>query len=291
MAATKLPSPEEYRGCLAETPHILSTALGPIEYAERGAGDPVLSIHGTLGGWDQGLVSAEFLRANGFRIVAPSRPGYLGTPLTTGRTFAQQADAIAQMLDVLEIDRVSVFAVSGGGPTGYEFAARHTNRVAKLVQVDGVCVPGPIPPPVARFAARDAVIRAQLWLLTHATKPTLWAMLRLAGSDSKAVAAERAFTLSADSARTAPLEYTLRATLGSTQRRRGVENDFAPFQPIPLHRIQCPTLIVHARGTVPFLQRAPSMPMRTSPDLSSTGWTGHILRLVSRPRIRRRRMS
>jgi hypothetical protein len=54
MAATTLPSPEEYRGCLAETPHILSTALGPIEYAERGTGDPVLTIHGTLGGWDQG---------------------------------------------------------------------------------------------------------------------------------------------------------------------------------------------------------------------------------------------
>ena len=50
------PSSEDFRGCLAEIPRTVSTASGPIEYAERGTGVPVLAIHGTLGGWDQGLV-------------------------------------------------------------------------------------------------------------------------------------------------------------------------------------------------------------------------------------------
>ena len=108
--------------CFAETPRTVSTASGPVEYAERGEGEPILSIHGTLGGWDQGLVAGEYLRVNGFRIIAPSRPGYLGTPLSTGRTFAQQGDALAALLDVLEIDRIIVFALSGGGPAGYELA-------------------------------------------------------------------------------------------------------------------------------------------------------------------------
>lgn len=249
MATTpRSPSPEDFRGCLSETPRTVSTASGPVEYAERGDGDPILAIHGTLGGWDQGLVGAEFLRLNGFRIIAPSRPGYLGTPLETGRTFAQQGDALAALLDVLGIDRIRVFAASGGGPAGYELAARHPDRVSSLVQVDGVCIPGPIPGAAARIAARDTLARAQIWLLRHATRPTLAALLRAVGTDPRAVASDRAAKLAAIPGRTATLEATLRASLGAARRRPGMNNDFAGFTPAPLDRITCPTLIVHARS-------------------------------------------
>ena len=242
------PSSEDFRGCLAETPRTVSTASGPIEYAERGRGEPILAVHGTLGGWDQGLVVAEFLRVNGFRIIAPSRPGYLGTPLSTGRTFAQQGDALAALLDALEIDRIIVFAASGGGPAGYELAARHPDRITKLIQVDSVCIPGPSPRAAARLAARDSIAKAQIWLLTHATRQTLTALFRLVGSDTKAVASDRAAMLAAVPGRTAKLEATLRASLGSARRRQGMTNDFTPFTPAPLDRITCPTLIVHARS-------------------------------------------
>jgi pimeloyl-ACP methyl ester carboxylesterase len=246
--APRSPTPEDFRGCLAQTPRTVSTTSGPIEYAERGRGEPILAVHGTLGGWDQGLVAAEYLRVNGFRVIAPSRPGYLGTPLSTGRTFAEQGDALAALLDVLQIDRIIVFALSGGGPAGYELAARHADRVTKLVQVDGVCIPGPIPRAAARLVARDSFARAQLWLLTHATRRTLAALFRLTGSDSKAAASARAATLASDPGRVAPLEATLRASLGSARRRQGMKNDFTLFTPAPLDRVTCPTLIVHARS-------------------------------------------
>ncbi|GAA1798190.1 alpha/beta hydrolase [Agromyces neolithicus] len=233
---------------MAETPRTVSTASGLVEYAERGRGEPILAIHGTLGGWDQGLVAAEFLRVNGFRIIAPSRPGYLGTPLSTGRTFAQQADALAALLDALGMDSIIVFAVSGGGPAGYELAARHPGRVAKLVQVDGVCIPGPIPAVATQVAARDTFARAQIWLLTHATRPTLTALFRLVGTETKAAASDRATTLAAIPGRTATLEATLRASLGAARRRQGMRNDFTTFTPAPLDRITCPTLILHGRS-------------------------------------------
>ena len=249
MASTpRTPSLEDLLGCLDERPRTVSTASGPVEYAERGEGDPILAIHGTLGGWDQGLVGAEFLRVNGFRIIAPSRPGYLGTPLSTGRTFAQQGDALAALLDALGIDRIPVFAASGGGPAGYELASRHPERVSRLVQVDGVCIPGPIPGAAARIAARDSLARAQIWLLHHATKPTLAALLRAVGTDPRAVASDRAAKLAAIPGRTATLEATLRASLGAARRRPGMKNDFTVFTPAPLDRITCPTLIVHARS-------------------------------------------
>lgn len=249
MASTpRSPSPEDLLGCLDETPRTVSTASGPVEYAERGDGEAILAIHGTLGGWDQGLVAAEFLRVNGYRVIAPSRPGYLGTPLSTGRTFAEQGDALAALLDALGIDRIPVIALSGGGPTGYELAARHPDRVSALVQVDGVCIPGPLPGRISRIAARDSLARAQLWLLRHATKTTLAALLRAVGTEDRAVVSERAAKLAAIPGRTATLQTTLRASLGARRRRPGMDNDFTVFMPAALERITCPTLIVHARG-------------------------------------------
>ena len=102
-------------------------------------------------------------------------------------------------------------------------------------------------------AATDTIARAQIWLLTHATRQTLTALFRLAGSDTKAVAADRAAVLAAVPGRTATLEATLRASLGAARRRQGMKNDFTPFTPASLDRVTCPTLIVHGRWdkTVP----------------------------------------
>src|SRR5688572_6529818 len=59
---------------------ILETARGPIEYATLGKGSPVLVLHGTSGGWDQGISAARGLVVHGFQLIAPSRFGYLRTP-------------------------------------------------------------------------------------------------------------------------------------------------------------------------------------------------------------------
>src|SRR5262249_13850464 len=65
----------------AEGRTIVDTALGRVEYVEHGEGRPVLFVHGSPGGCDQGAVMTEFLAARGFRTISLSRPGYLGTPL------------------------------------------------------------------------------------------------------------------------------------------------------------------------------------------------------------------
>lgn len=240
------PTADDFAACMAEIPRTVETAAGPIEYAERGNGEPVLAVHGTLGGWDQGLVGAEFLRLNGYRVVAPSRPGYLGTPLRTGRTFAEQGDALAALLDALEIDQIIVLGGSGGGPASYEMAARHPDRVSRLVQIDSVCIPGPIPSRLAGIAANDVAAKVQLWLLRHATKQMLSLLFRGAGTYTRSEAADRAAALAAaPGRRTAQLEAVLTASLGSVRRRPGMWNDFTAFEPAPLERIICPTLIVH----------------------------------------------
>ena len=60
---------------------VIASAQGPIEFAESGNGRAVLLIHGAGGGFDQGLDLGEVFLGDGFRVIAPSRFGYLGTPL------------------------------------------------------------------------------------------------------------------------------------------------------------------------------------------------------------------
>ena len=111
------------------------TAAGPVEYAEAGHGPVVLSVHGSGGGWDYALGMAGVFALNGFRVIAPSRPGCLGTPLTVGRTYEEQADVLAALLDNLKVEKAAVLGFSGGGGPSYLLATRHPDKVSALVPV------------------------------------------------------------------------------------------------------------------------------------------------------------
>jgi alpha-beta hydrolase superfamily lysophospholipase len=80
---------------IATGSEVAQTPCGPIEYAQVGAGPAVLLVHGAGGGFDQTLDAAQDLAARGFRVVAPSRFGYLRTPQRSDATPAAQADAYA----------------------------------------------------------------------------------------------------------------------------------------------------------------------------------------------------
>jgi pimeloyl-ACP methyl ester carboxylesterase len=111
---------------------ILDTDRGPIEVATVGSGPAVLVIHGTPGSWRQCFSLAEDL-ADAYTIVAPSRPGYGRTPLSTGRSFDEQAAAYAAVLDALGIERAAILGASGGAPSALAFAQAHAARCTALV--------------------------------------------------------------------------------------------------------------------------------------------------------------
>lgn len=83
---------------------LASTPAGLIEYADVGTGMPVLVINGAGGGFDQALEFGHPLIDSGFRVIAPSRFGYLRTPLPKNASPMAQADAHAFLLDVLQVD-------------------------------------------------------------------------------------------------------------------------------------------------------------------------------------------
>ena len=112
---------------------MLATACGHIEYAIGGTGSPVLSIHGTGGGFDQGLFIARGLEERGFQVIAPSRYGYLRTPMPQHPTAVREADMFACLLDSLHLQRVAVIAASAGATPALQFALRYPERVSRLI--------------------------------------------------------------------------------------------------------------------------------------------------------------
>jgi 2-hydroxy-6-oxonona-2,4-dienedioate hydrolase len=111
----------------------MTTPFGTLEYAIAGSGPPLLMIHGTGGGFDQGLRFAEALKRLGHQIIAPSRFGYLRSDFPADPSPANQADALAALLDHLAIDRLAVAGGSAGALSATAFALRHPDRCSALV--------------------------------------------------------------------------------------------------------------------------------------------------------------
>jgi len=61
----------QIRARLAAGSQIVQTARGPVEYAVRGEGPPVLLVNATAGGYDQALLLGEMFVGDGFRQIAP----------------------------------------------------------------------------------------------------------------------------------------------------------------------------------------------------------------------------
>ena len=150
---------------LNEGSEVAETARGPMEYRAEGAAPFVLCVHGGPGGYDQGKLVAEAVFAD-FGTIAVSRPGYLRTPLATGRTFEEQADALAALLDALGIDRVAVYGASAGGPPSIHFAGRHPDRIVALLLTCAVTTVYPVYVPAWARAIifSDTGSRLQTWL-------------------------------------------------------------------------------------------------------------------------------
>jgi pimeloyl-ACP methyl ester carboxylesterase len=117
--------------------HVVSTQWGAVEYAERGHGDPVLVLHGIFHNCVGGLLSVPRDLSSDRRVIAPSRFGYLGSSMPPNATPAAQADALAALLDALDIGQIDVIGISAGATSALQLALRHPERVKHLVVLVG----------------------------------------------------------------------------------------------------------------------------------------------------------
>lgn len=261
---------------------------GVMEFAERGEGPPVLVIHGSPGGYDQGLVYGRELLSRGFRILSVSRPGYLRTPLETGATFAEQADAISELLTQRGITTCGVLGISEGSDCALQLASRHPQQVSSLILLS--------PPgeslgysPIASVGYRlfhDLAGDIGCWLLSlrAAWSPRqLFAdMMETASSLRPSGREALASAVMGDPGQHAFLTGLLRSVTPLSPREHGIINDNAELKDIPAPRslrITCPLLVLtgeHGTAT-PFesvrkrFSEIPGSRLEVIPEI------GHIL--------------
>jgi pimeloyl-ACP methyl ester carboxylesterase len=114
---------------------VVATRFGRLEYAVEGRGPPLLMLHGTGGGFDQGLAMPGGLADRGVTVIAPSRFGYLLSDFPADPSSENQADALVDLLDRLGVRRVVVGGGSAGALSAMQFALRHPGRCTGLVLV------------------------------------------------------------------------------------------------------------------------------------------------------------
>ena len=146
----------------------VDTAFGRIEYLDEGDGPVVLVIHGITQAADGGLRDLGEELPHGYRLLVPSRFGYLASEMPERATPELQADAFAALLDALAIRDAVVLAGSAGSTSALQLAVRHRERVRALVLVSAN-VPGSHQ---SRGMPPKPVFRA-----IFASDPILWTMI------------------------------------------------------------------------------------------------------------------
>lgn len=113
----------------AETVHL---SYGNMSYVDTGEGETILSVHGIFGGYDQAYDTCKDFSYD-YRIIAPSRFGYLGSDILGKGAPAEQATAYVELLDKLGIDKVYLLATSAGGSVAIRFALDYPERTKGLI--------------------------------------------------------------------------------------------------------------------------------------------------------------
>ena len=228
---------------------LVATRCGPIEYQEAGAGVPLLAVHGSGGGHDQGMAFARGLTAHGIRVIAMSRFGYLRTPMPTDASSAAQADAHVCLLDALGIPKAAVMGGSAGAPSALQMALRHPDRVSALV----LLVPLTYKPPTQADSAPPLPPWVENTMMRLIGSDFLfWAAQHLAHDQviKVVLATPPELLQTASPQERARVDAMLANVLPVSLRAEGLRSDTAVgkhLAPSPLESIKMPTLVISAR--------------------------------------------
>ena len=105
------------------------------EYVDQGAGSVLLLVHGFPLDHSQWNYQIDEL-SNHLRVVAPDLPGFGRSELASPISLLRLADALANLLDELQVEKVTYCGLSMGGYIGWQFWKHHRSRLERLIACD-----------------------------------------------------------------------------------------------------------------------------------------------------------
>ncbi len=233
---------------------IAKTTAGNVEFVQDGEGPALLVFHGAPGGFDQAMLFGSGVSDAGLRVIAPSRPGYLRTPLATGQTPEKQAQAMAALLDSLGIESVAVMGVSLGAPAAIAFAQQYPQRTWAMVLVSPVTkkltwqLPD-VPLPLALNELLTGDVGSWLAVETAAREPerALSEAFDLAQTGDAAARGTWVRLVAGNSAQVDWFRDLVSTFVPISVRESGLRNDLLQLRAlpaIPYENLQVPTLLV-----------------------------------------------
>lgn len=244
-------------------------------YHDAGEGRAVLLVHGSgpgVSAWANWRGTIPDL-SRAFRVLAPDVMGfgYTSPPDRGGYTVNRWCAHLVGFLDALGIDRVSVVGNSFGGALTLHLAARHPDRVRRLVLMGSVGVRGHLTPGLD-----------QVWGFTPSL-PNMRRLLDLFAYDADRVGDE------------------LAAMRLAAATRPGVHEAFSAMFPAPrqaaldaldladdmIAGLEQPTLIVHGRDdrVIPLANSLRLLQLITASQLHVFGQCGHWVQIEHQVRF------
>ena len=225
---------------------------GDIEYIVHGEGKPILILHGGVGGYDQSLILFRNLIPHGYKLICPSRPGYLGTPLASGKSIDAQVELINQLLEHLQIDEITIIAMSAGGLILYPFTIKYPKKVKSIIAISAISQKYMLPEQVSRWAQSFFMSDVGLWLTKESFQMFPEMTIKKFLDSGSAIQPEQ-MTKRVNEILASPTEMALMSEIIALMadysvREAGTTNDILNGENLDkfeLNKISCPSLIIH----------------------------------------------
>jgi pimeloyl-ACP methyl ester carboxylesterase/class 3 adenylate cyclase len=168
LASFFLAAPRYFRNPIEQKLGFATTTDGVrIAYATTGSGPPVLFVLGWGTHLEQGVFSTLYDPVGWIAHVSEQhllvRYDGRGFGLSERRVSDFSLDArvrdIEAIADSLHLERFALYAISAGGPAAISYAARHPERVSRLVLVESSAGPSSLTRPAAVAEELDGIVR------------------------------------------------------------------------------------------------------------------------------------
>ncbi|MCC9167377.1 alpha/beta fold hydrolase [Pontibacter harenae] len=116
------------------TPHTFATENGLMHYVDEGKGDPIVFVHGTPTWsfvWRQQIKSLS----RNYRCIAPDHVGFGLSEKPTEFAYTPEAHAqnLEQLLESLNLSKITLVVHDFGGPIGLSYALKCPDKIKNVV--------------------------------------------------------------------------------------------------------------------------------------------------------------